>query len=183
MKTIVWLVRTESAPAVVRYCKKCGTKTEFISSGLFRINAQQKSLDVWLIYKCSKCESTWKLTVLPRVNPRSIASETLDGFHRNNPALAMHYASDIALIKHNGGEPGLPTIKVTGESVDLQVPTRVHILPEYPMEIRLSAFMRSQLGLSRSEYDKLCKNATIQCTSGHDLKKCKLSNEIILEIG
>lgn len=180
---IGWSVQIESAPTVVRYCKKCGTKIEFTSSGLFRVNAQQKSLDVWLIYKCSKCESTWNLTVLSRVNPRSIPTETLNGFHCNSPTLAKRYASDIALIKHNGGEPGMPTIKVLGESVDLQVPTKLHILPEYPMEIRVSAFLRSQLELSRSEYDRLCENETIRCISGQDLKKCKLSGEIVLEIG
>ena len=78
----------------------------FISSGRFRVNAQKKSLDVWLIFKCSVCDSTWNMTVLARVNPRSISPDVLRGFHDNDPDLALHYGLDRGLIKKNGGEPG-----------------------------------------------------------------------------
>lgn len=172
----------ESAPTVLRHCKKCNTKIAFVSSGLFRVNAQQKNLDVWLIYKCSKCQSTWNLTVLSRVNPGSIALDTLNGFLGNSAALAMRYAADIALIKHSGGEPCVPKIIVRGDQVTLQVPTRLHILPEYPMEVKASTFLRTQLEISRSEYDRLCSSGQIRCVSGQDLKKCKLLSEIVVEI-
>ncbi|MED1874141.1 DUF1062 domain-containing protein [Brevibacillus borstelensis] len=42
-----------SPPPAIKYCKKCGKKTEYVCSGLFRVNAQCKYLDIWLIYKCS----------------------------------------------------------------------------------------------------------------------------------
>jgi len=93
------------APAAVRYCKRCGIKTGFISSGAFRVNAQRKNLDVWLIYKCSACKTTWNLTVLSRVSPLSIPPELLRGFHENDPDIALSYANDIALIKKNGAKP------------------------------------------------------------------------------
>ena len=97
---------TSKAPIVIRHCKKCGTKSEFASSGLFRVNAQRKSLDVWLIYNCIKCKTTWNLTVKSRVAPGAIPAELLRGFHENNTDLAMIYATDKALIKRNGAEPG-----------------------------------------------------------------------------
>lgn len=93
------------APAAVRYCKRCGVKTEFYSSGLFRMNAHQKNLDVWLIYKCSKCGTTWNMTVFTRVNPRSLSPELLEGFQNNDAEIALRYARDSALIKRNGAEP------------------------------------------------------------------------------
>ena len=95
----------ENALTVVKYCKKCKRKTMFNSSGLFRVNAHRKSLDVWLIYKCKKCNTTWNLTVLSRVAAGSIQPELLRGFHENDIELAERYTSDAALIKRNGAEP------------------------------------------------------------------------------
>lgn len=71
MKKITWEVEYISRLPVIRYCKKCGKKTEYICSGLFRVNAQHKYLDIWLIYKCSNCDSTWNSTIYSRVNPKA----------------------------------------------------------------------------------------------------------------
>ena len=96
--------REENASTVVKYCKKCKTKTDFTSSGLFRVNANRKKLDVWLVYKCMKCNTRWNLTILSRVTTGSIPQDLLAGFHDNDIELAKHYASDVALIKRNGAE-------------------------------------------------------------------------------
>jgi hypothetical protein len=98
--------QSENVPTVVKYCKKCKKKTEYASSGLFRVNAQRKSLDVWLIYKCKKCNTTWNLTVLSRVTTGSVPPDLLHGFHENDSALAKRYATDMAVLKRNGVEPG-----------------------------------------------------------------------------
>ena len=103
--------QAENAPTVVKYCKKCRKKAEFASSGAFRVNAQRKSLDVWLIYKCKKCNTTWNLTILSRVASGAIPPELLCGFLDNDTELAIRYATDIALIKRNGAEPGQGILK------------------------------------------------------------------------
>ena len=171
-----------TAPTVDRHCKRCGKKTAFASSGLFRVNAQQKSLDVWLIYKCATCDTTWNMTILSRVSPQSIPPELLESFHDNDAAVAMIYASDVALIKRNGGEPGSPVVEVDGPDVDLSIPVRIHMVTEHPTEIKLMALLRGKLGLSRSQLDRMCKDGTIRCLPEQDMKKCKLAGEIILEI-
>jgi len=168
---------------VDKYCKRCGCKSSFVSSGLFRVNAQQKNLDVWLIYKCSICAATWNLTVLSRVNPRSIAPETLQGFHSNDADLAMRYASDISLIKQSGGEPMSPVIAIEGPTVDLTEPVRIHLGVEYPTEVKVLTILRDQLGLSRSALEGMYESGQLRFVSGQSLKKCKLAGEIIIEIG
>ncbi len=182
MKTVVWSVRAKHAPAVVRYCKNCGMKSEFESSERFRVNAQQKKLDVWLIYKCLQCDSTWNLTILSRVSPGSIPPEQLHRFQNNDGDLAMRCATDYALIKRNGGRATMPEVEVLGEAVDLKEPTRLHIIPQYPVEIKLASLLRCQLGISRSAYDRCCASGSIRCVSGHDLKKGKLLTEMVLEL-
>lgn len=46
-----WIVTPQRLPAVIRRCPKCGQKTEFENSGRFRVNANGRLLDVWLIYR------------------------------------------------------------------------------------------------------------------------------------
>ena len=106
MRKVKRTAHTSKAPTVIRHCRKCGTKSEYASTGSFRVNAQRKSLDVWLIYKCTKCNTTWNLTILSRVTPGAILPELLRGFHENDTDLAMTYATDKALLKRNGAEPG-----------------------------------------------------------------------------
>ncbi|MCL2842574.1 MAG: DUF1062 domain-containing protein [Oscillospiraceae bacterium] len=157
-------------------------KTSFVSSGLFRVNAQKKSLDVWLVYKCSVCDTTWNLTVLSRVNPHSILPETLRRFLDNDPDLALRYASDVSLIKRNGGEPGCPLVEIEGDQVDLKEPVRIRLIAEQAVGVRVLTILRNQLGLSRSEMSRLCDSGRLRCTSGQEIKKYKLTGEIIIEI-
>ena len=95
-------VHFPDVPPVIRRCKKCGVNTEFEMSGLFRVNANKKNLDVWLIYKCIVCDSTWNLSIYTRISPQSVSPELLDGFHSNDPDMAIQYGADIALLKRNG---------------------------------------------------------------------------------
>lgn len=182
MKHIIWTAQIKRAPTVDRHCKRCRAKRSFASSGLFRVNAQQKNVDVWLIYKCSVCDSTWNLTVLSRVNPHSILPETLWKFHGNDPELALHYASNAPLIKKNGGDPGIPLVEIEGEQVSLKEPVRIHLIAEQVMEVEVLAILRNQLGLSRSEMEQMCDSGRLRCVSGQDIKKCRLVGEIVIEI-
>lgn len=182
MKNVIWTARYLSTPTAVRYCKHCGAKTTFASSGLFRVNAQQKALDIWLIFKCAKCDTTWNLTLFSRVNPHCLSPNLLQGFHANDFELAMQYATDAALIKRNGAELGIPEVEILGEEIDLTEPIHIELTAEWPSEYKTAAALRSKLGLSRAEFERLCESGKIVCVSGQNLKKCKLSGTIIIEI-
>ena len=182
MKTVIWGVRVSSAPTVDRYCKRCGIRAEFASSGFFRVNAQQKSLDVWLIYRCVSCDTTWNLTVLSRVAPQSIPPDQLRGFYENDPDLALRYATDATLIKRNGAQPGQPEIEVIGTDATPREAVRIHLISEQPVDIKVETVLRRRLSLTRNEFDELLSSGKLLSLSGHDLKRCKLSGEIILEL-
>ncbi|MCD8268591.1 MAG: DUF1062 domain-containing protein [Parabacteroides sp.] len=36
------------------------------------MNSQKRNLDVWLIYRCLECDSTYNLTILSRTKPKLI---------------------------------------------------------------------------------------------------------------
>lgn len=180
MKKIRWQVRLVSPPPVLKYCKKCARKTEFISSNLFRVNAQKRSLDVWLIYRCRQCDTTWNAEVLSRVNPQSIQPELLDGFHGNDRSLADRYAADPGFLNRNGAEPGLPEYEITGEPFSPEEETELEIRCEVDLPVKISGLLRRKLSLSGSSYASLVQNGNITCPEGRDLMKGKIKTGIVL---
>ena len=108
--------------------------------------------------------------------------DLLEGFHTNDGELAMRYATDAALLKRNGSEPGIPEIEIQGEAIDFTEPVCVELTAKWPSEQRASAAVREKLGISRSRFDRLCEEGRIRCISGQNLKKCRLSGTIVLEI-
>src|SRR4051812_26733389 len=62
------------------------------SSRKFRVNANKRRLDVWLIYHCASCECSWNLEVVARAMPEEIGTERLDAFQRNDPITAQRCA-------------------------------------------------------------------------------------------
>lgn len=93
-----------SCVRVRRHCKKCGGKREFVSSGLFRVNANKRKLDVWLVYRCARCGASWNLPIYERVSVGRLSPEEREGFAQNDAALARQYAMDAALLARHGCE-------------------------------------------------------------------------------
>lgn len=180
---ITWEVRYCDFPAVLRYCKKCGKKREYSCSGEFRVNAQQKALDVWLIYKCVHCNTTWNSTVFSRISPQKLGAGLLERFSCNDKELAMQYATDIPLLQRNGAEIRIPAYQVIGEEICLDRPVSIKIQSEYALPLKAASVLRTKLGISQRELDDLLLNGRIQSKTGQDLKKFKLSSsELIVTI-
>ena len=182
MKILLWEVCLLRAPAVVRYCKRCERKTEFVSSGLFRVNAQQKNLDIWLVYKCRACDTTWNLTVLSRVNPQSIAHDLLERYMSNDYELAMKHAADSALIKQTGAKCNIADVCVVGQDYFWDEPVKIRLTSKWSPENKISSIIRQKLNISGNSFSKLLVECKITCLSGHNLKKSKMNDAIILQI-
>ncbi|WP_258880121.1 DUF1062 domain-containing protein [Clostridium estertheticum] len=149
---------------------------------MFRINEQRKYLDVWLIYKCSDCDSNWNMTIYSRINPKSIAPEILEGFYGNNGELAKRYAMDTELIRKNGAEVGILKYKILGVNINFNIPIELHIKSSYPFRIKVSSLLREKMNLSQNAFEQMITSGSIQSTSGIDLKKCRLQVDAILII-
>jgi Uncharacterized protein conserved in bacteria len=180
MKEVKWEVLCPRAIPVFRYCKKCGKKKLYKSSGLFRVNAQRKSLDVWLIYKCTVCDDTWNMTVLSRVAPAAIGRERLEQFYANDPVLAQQYAMNAELLKQNGAEVGVPDYEIIGEAVPAGEEVRLRIGSPAALPIKAAAVLRKKLCLSQREFEQFCTEGNIREENGRELKKCRLSAETVL---
>lgn len=182
MQKVRWELEYLSTPRVIRRCQKCGEKTNYESSGLFRVNAQKKSLDIWMIYKCKKCDTTWNAEIYTRINQGKLSEEVLDQFHRNDPVLAQYYAMNTEWLKRLRAEIIFPDYKVKGsDPADLET-TEIHIINQYAIPYKVSAVLRKKLCLSQTAFIKMTEQAKIRSENGEDLKKIKMPKELIIII-
>lgn len=182
VEPVIWNIQYRTLPAVLRHCKKCGRKSEYFCSGEFRINAQQKSLDIWLIYKCARCNTTWNSTIYSRVSPRQLGASMLERFHSNDQMLVKQYAMDVSLLQKNGREIVLPVYEIIGEDVSLEKAVSIKIQSQYYLPLKISAILRRKLGITQREFDALLLNNRIQSNTQQDLRKCRLTSEIMIAI-
>ena len=95
---------SNNAIHIFHRCGGCGKKREFVNSGKFRVNANGKQVDVWLIYRCIKCKHSWNLTIYERKRPGKIAPEEYQRYLDNDIDLAMEYGKNIYFLKKNNAE-------------------------------------------------------------------------------
>lgn len=180
VKNIIWNIQCESSPSVIRYCKKCGKKTEYISSGQFRVNAQRKYLDIWLIYKCEKCNTTWNSTIYSRINPKNIDGSLLEKFHNNDETLSKEYEMNTELLQRNGAEVQYPVYKISGEDFTSNEPIELKIRSDYYLPVKVSAILKDKLKLSQNALLSLIDHERISTISKQDLRKLRLNNGVTL---
>ena len=63
-----WRILAPDPPLAVRRCRRCDRARPFRSSGRFRVNANGRRLDIWLVYRCTACEASWNRPVHERVD-------------------------------------------------------------------------------------------------------------------
>ena len=160
----IWAVVPTGLPLIARRCHVCASE-RFRANGKFRVNANHKLLDAWLLALCETCGETTKLTVLERINVRSIRPELLDRLHHNDPDLAAELLQDpyvqsrnrIALDWTNawrldtGGDFECPDEEVIDVSV--RFAARIPVRP-----VRLIA---EGCGLTRAEVERLIKEGRL----------------------
>ncbi|MCX4666344.1 DUF1062 domain-containing protein [Streptomyces sp. NBC_01381] len=151
-----WVVMPTCLPTVLRRCHTCASE-RFRANGKFRVNANHKLLDAWLLVLCRSCGETAKLTVLERMHVRSVQPELLDRMHDNDPGLAAELLQDPVVRRRNrialdwdkawrldtGGTDHLDC-----EVIDVSVRFAARI-PVRPMRL-----IADGCGLSRSEVER-----------------------------
>lgn len=95
-----WVVIPTCLPLVLRRCHACASD-HFRPSGKFRVNANHKLIDAWLLVLCTACGETAKLTLLERMNVRSVRPELLDRLHDNDRGLTAELLQDPVVRRRN----------------------------------------------------------------------------------
>ena len=146
MSVSVVRVTSRRAPTIRWSCSSCGGPRPFECSERFRANANGKRVDIWLIYRCTRCDRTKNLTVVERQRVASVPRALLDAAHCNDAAVARAVARDRSLLRRNGAAVVEGDDWITDGTADRDA---ILDLPE-PLLIRLDTVAAAVLGVSRS---------------------------------
>lgn len=157
---VLWRIVPRSAPQPWLNCNRCRDTRQFRSSGKFRVNANGKRLDAWLIYKCTSCDSTWNRPVLERRHVRTIDPLFLMSLRTNDPELARRLAFDAENLRREvGSVEKLDDVVVCKEVLtESMTPVRwLEILCAVPETtgLRVDRLLATELRLSRSRIRNL----------------------------
>lgn len=157
-----WIINPETAPAIIRRCSKCGMVSKFICSGNFRINANGKNIDVWLIYKCHECDTTWKMEIISRLKPDEIEKSLWRSFAENKWDIAMKYAFDPNILNKNKTVVSYDEVVYTVEKQSTtDTDYELEIISSYDFGLRLDKLLSDELRLSRTKVKILLANITL----------------------
>lgn len=148
-----WAVRRTRLPLLALRCVGCGSGTAHVGDGRFRVNANGKLLDIWLLVHCVDCDWTSKLTVHERVSVRSLAPGLLEGYSDNAPELVTAFLFDPLVGRRNRFTllwDGCWEF-VHSPPPESPWPVQVSVTFHDPVPVRPDRLIAQGLGISRGE--------------------------------
>lgn len=154
----VWRVRPTGPPAVLRRCPRCDAVRTFTSSGRFRVNANGRRLDVWLIYRCQRCKASFNREVHARVSPESLDPDRYAAYLDNCPEVARQVASQP------WGVGPAPQVGFDLEGVCLAAAIQLSV--PTPLPVRLDRVLAKGLARSRAQIKAAARAGRIELPGG-----------------
>lgn len=150
-----WTIAPAIAPRPLIACNRCGGVKPYRCSEKFRVNANGKRIDVWLIYRCVECDNSWNFAILERRTRRDIEPALLTALESNDPALVRRFAFDATALRGRAGRvEEFSEVTVRKELLDGEPKSAAALALELRVEgttpLRLDRLLAGELGLSRS---------------------------------
>jgi hypothetical protein len=172
----LWVIRELGLPAIVRTCVSCRSARHH-PTGKFRVNANGKLLDVWMLIRCELCGRTSKIPIHERIYVQALDRERLLMFQDNDPAMVRDLAMDAALaaqaayqLDWSGTwelETSMPSCEPERED---PAPLTVLVRFELPVPIRVEKLLTTGFGLSRSAVRGMADSGRIRLPMAIDAK-------------
>ena len=181
--TITWEVKVNNTPLLIKKCSHCDSD-RFYCSDKFRMNAQKKNIDVWLIYRCVKCNNTCNLTLLSRSKPDLIDKTLFHSFSMNDKDTAWKYAFSTEMERKNN-------LRLDYDSVEYEVipntsledllnlsneVIKIHIKCKFEFDLKLSSLIRRCFSLSANQVKRMFEDGIITITSNKPPQKHKVKD-------
>lgn len=181
--TITWEVKVKNTPLLIKKCSHCDSD-RFYCSDKFRMNAQKKNIDVWLIYRCVKCDNTCNLTLLSRSKPDLIDKTLFHSFSMNDKDTAWKYAFSTEMERKNNlrldyGSVEYEIIPNTSLEDLLNLSNeviKIHIKCELEFDLKLSSLIRRYFSLSANQVKRMFEDGIITITSNKPPQKHKVKD-------
>ena len=181
--TITWEVKVNNTPLLIKKCSHCDSD-RFYCSDKFRMNAQKKNIDVWLIYRGVKCDNTCNLTLLSRSKPDLIDKTLFHSFSMNDKDTAWKYAFSTEMERKNN-------LRLDYDSVEYEVipntsledllnlsneVIKIHIKCKFEFDLKLSSLIRRCFSLSANQVKRMFEDGIITITSNKPPQKHKVKD-------
>jgi hypothetical protein len=159
-------------PNIKRNCSKCKTNTEFYCSKKFRVNANRKLVDIWLIYNCIHCEGTWNYPVLSRININKIDAMLIQKFMNNDQETIWYYAFQISRLRKLCNDVNTDIrYELRKEKLDsLSNEVSIRLCYRYDFGLRTDKLLAEIFGISRSKVNELSQNGKILLNPNINMK-------------
>ena len=95
-------VTSVRTPTITWRCPTCHRHEVFTCSERFRTNTNGKLADIWLIYRCRRCEATKNITVVERTPVRKLPHDLLEAAEGNDAVIARRLARNVELLRRAG---------------------------------------------------------------------------------
>lgn len=149
-----WVVRRTRLPLLSLRCVDCRSESATTGEGRFRVNANGKLLDVWLLVRCVCCDRTSKLTVHERAPVKSFEPAELDRYRANDRELVASTLLDPLFARRNRCTldwKGAWRLDTPSAWLDEAWPVQMEVVFEDPVPVRPERLIAQGLGLSRKE--------------------------------
>lgn len=181
--TITWEVKAKNPPLLIKKCSHCDSN-RFYCSDKFRMNAQKKNIDVWLIYRCVKCDNTCNLTLLSRSKPDLINKTLFHSFSMNDKDTAWKYAFSTEMEKKNSlrldyGSVEYVVVPDTSFEDLLNLSNeviKIHIKCEFEFDLKLSSLIRRCFSLSANQVKRMFEDGIITISGNKPPQKHKVKD-------
>lgn len=183
-RKIEWEVVPVNTPLIIRHCQRCKKKSKFFCSGQFRVNANKDKIDVWLIYKCESCESTWNMTVLSRVSIKQMDKEMYEKFLKNDEQAAQDCSFNLELIRKNEVKVDYSSVEYTVLGEDIKVTDgfscsyEITIKTRYKFNLRLDRLLKDKMCISRNDVYRLADTSCVTFCPDVNIRKYKIKEDI-----
>lgn len=181
--TTTWEVKVKNTPLLIKKCSHCDND-RFYCSDKFRMNAQKKNIDVWLIYRCVKCDNTCNLTLLSRSKPDLIDKTLFHSFSMNDKDTAWKYAFSTEMERKNNlrldyGSVEYEVIPNTSLEDLLNLSNeviKIHIKYEFEFDLKLSSLIRRCFSLSANQVKRMFEDGIITISGNKPPQKHKVKD-------
>lgn len=162
MLQLHWEVALDALPCYHKKCTRCCGEL-FENSGAFRVNANGKRLDVWLICRCATCKTTWNLAVYERINRNVLGETTYSALLENDAALAMQISLNRAFLTQNRAVIDTDSLSwhVLGKPIAHDCAAQIAVTAQADLPIPAVKVIAQKLGLSSSRVKALIASGTL----------------------
>lgn len=185
-----WVVKAHNTPLLKKKCSHCDSN-RFYCSDKFRLNAQKKNIDIWLIYRCVKCNTRYNMTIFSRIRTESISKEIFSRLSVNDTDLAWEYAFSYETRRKNNVEADLESVayeiqfdEIPAEQIMASDSDLLSFTIKYPFDfnLRISTVVRTCLNLPSNKMNQLIDADAISVHGRPLQKKHKVQNGDVVKV-